>query len=321
VSTVPVIATPTESAPTGPDQTSRAGKPLGALRRRPAALVGCAIVLAFVIVAIIAPVIEPFSTVNPSGTVYAPPSLHHLLGTNNAGIDMLSLLIQGTRISLLVGFCAAVVAGLIGGSVGLISGYFGGAADVILMRLTDFFLVVPPIPLMIAIAAVWGPSLWHIILVIGLLLWTSTARVIRAQAKSVKERGFVKRAQSLGQRRSRVMVRHVLPHVAPLLLANVVLIIALSIFYETALDFLGLGDPTAVSWGTIIQTAFLQTAITDGAWWAIVPAGVAVALVIIGCYLFGQGIEEALNPRLRGAHVLVRPWKLRPLVGRGPDAT
>ena len=117
------------------------------------------------------------------------------------------------------------------------------------------------------------------------------------------------------------MVRHVLPHVAPLLLANVVLIIALSIFYETALDFLGLGDPTAVSWGTIIQTAFLQTAITDGAWWAIVPAGVAVALVIIGCYLFGQGIEEALNPRLRGAHVLVRPWKLRPLVGRGPDAT
>jgi len=272
-------------------------------------------------VAIIAPVIEPFSTVNPSGTVYAPPSLHHLLGTNNAGIDMLSLLIQGTRISLLVGFCAAVVAGLIGGSVGLISGYFGGAADVILMRLTDFFLVVPPIPLMIAIAAVWGPSLWHIILVIGLLLWTSTARVIRAQAKSVKERGFVKRAQSLGQRRSRVMVRHVLPHVAPLLLANVVLIIALSIFYETALDFLGLGDPTAVSWGTIIQTAFLQTAITDGAWWAIVPAGVAVALVIIGCYLFGQGIEEALNPRLRGAHVLVRPWKLRPLVGRGPDAT
>jgi peptide/nickel transport system permease protein len=300
--------------------TRRRRNLLRALRKKPMAFVGLVIVLVFTIMAIIAPLIEPDSTVNPSGPVFAPPSVHHLLGTNNSGIDMLSLLIQGSRISLLVGFGAALIAGLLGGTIGLVSGFLGGPTDVVLMRLTDFFLVVPPIPLMIAIAAVWGPSLWHIILVIGLLLWTLTARVIRAQAKSLRERAFVKRAQSIGASRQRVILRHVLPQVAPLLFANIVLIVALSIFYETALDFLGLGDPTAVSWGTIIQQAFLQTAISNGAWWAVVPAGIAVALVVVGCYLFGQAMEEVLNPRLSASYLLVRPWKLRPLTGRVSDA-
>lgn len=284
------------------------------------AFAGLTVVLVFTIMALIAPLIEPDSTVNPSGPVFAAPSAHHWLGTNNSGIDMLSLLIQGSRVSLLVGFGAALIAGLLGGGIGLLSGYFGGATDVILMRLTDFFLVVPPIPLMIAIGAVWGPSLWHIILIIGFLLWTGTARIIRAQAKSLRERAFVKRAQSIGASRERVILRHVLPQVAPLLFANIVLIVALSIFYETALDFLGLGDPTAASWGTIIQQAFLQTAISNGAWWAVVPAGIAVALVVVACYLFGQALEEALNPRLSASYLLIRPWKLRPLTGRGSDS-
>ncbi len=303
-----------------PSVGRRTQKALQALKRRPSACVGLGILLFFAFMAVMGSVIEPFSTVNPSGPSFAAPSLHHWLGTNNLGIDMLSLLIQGTRISLLVGFCSAAFAGVLGGAVGIVSGYFGGVIDTVLMRITDFFLVVPPIPLMIVIAAVWGPNLWHIIVVIGVLLWTGPARVIRAQAKGVKERPFVKRAQSLGARRSRVIFRHVLPQVAPLLFANFVLIVALSIFYETALDFLGLGNPSAVTWGTIIENAFLQAAVSDGAWWAIVPAGVAVALVIIGCYLLGQAIEEALNPRLRAAHLLVRPWRLRPLTGLGPEA-
>lgn len=306
--------------PAGSTLTRRPRNPLRALRKKPMAFAGLAVVLVFTIVALIAPLIEPDSTVNPSGPVFAAPSAHHWLGTNNSGIDMLSLLIQGSRVSLLVGFGAALIAGLLGGMIGLLSGYFGGATDVILMRLTDFFLVVPPIPLMIAIGAVWGPSLWHIILIIGFLLWTGTARVIRAQAKSLRERAFVKRAQSIGASRERVILRHVLPQVAPLLFANIVLIVALSIFYETALDFLGLGDPTAASWGTIIQQAFLQTAMSNGAWWAVVPAGIAVALVVVGCYLFGQALEEALNPRLSASYLLIRPWKLRPLTGRGSDA-
>ncbi len=298
---------------TRPNWLSRA---VNAVRKRPSAAVGLFVIAAFVVLAVFAPWISPYSTSSPTGPIYAAPSASHWLGTNSLGIDELSLLIVGSRISLLVGSCAAVVAGLIGGTVGLVSGYFGGAVDVVLMRTTDFFIVIPPIPLMIVIAAVWGPSLGHIILVIGLLLWATTARVIRAQTKSVRQRGFVKRAETLGERSARTIVRHVLPQVAPLLLANVILTVALSIFYETALDFLGIGDPTAVSWGTIIQNAFLETATSNGAWWAIVPAGLAIALVIISCYLVGQALEDALNPRLSGGYLLVRPWKLRPLTGR-----
>ncbi len=203
---------------------------------------------------------------------------------------------------------------------GSLSGYFGGATDVALMRITDYFLVIPDVPLMIVVAAIWGPSLFHIIVVIGVLLWTSTARIIRAQVKSVRERVYVKRARSLGAGHWRVIFRHVLPQIAPLLIANVVLSVAIAIFDETALAFLGLSDPSAVSWGTIIEHAFERTAISSGAWWAIVPPGICVALVIMGCYLLGQAIEDALNPRLKVAHLSVKGFRLRPLVGRGPDA-
>ena len=141
------------------------------------------------------------------------------------------------------------------------------------MRITDYFLVIPDVPLMIVVAAIWGPSLFHIVIVIGILLWTSTARVIRAQVKSVRERVYVKRARSLGAGHPRIVVRHVLPQVAPLLIANTVLTIAVAIFDETALAFLGLGDPSRISLGKVIENAFQRAAISSGAWWAIVPPG------------------------------------------------
>lgn len=290
------------------------------LAKHRAGLVGGLILLVFVILAVGAPLFAPFSTTNASGGVFAPPSARHWLGTNDGGIDMLSLLIQGGRISMLVGFAAALVAAIPGALVGILSGYFGGAVDTVLMRITDFFLVVPVIPVMIVIAAVWGPSLLHLIIAIGVLLWTSTARVLRAQVKTLRQRTFVRRAVNLGASRTRVMTRHILPHVAPLLIAQTVVTMALAIFYETALAFLGLGDPTAVSWGTIIEDAFLRTAISTGAWWAIVPPGLCVALVVISAYLVGQSIEEGLNPRLRVANIAPRSWRVRPLVGRGSDA-
>jgi peptide/nickel transport system permease protein len=188
------------------------------------------------------------------------------------------------------------------------------------MRVTDYFLVIPNLVLMIVIAAVWGPSLSHVIIVIGILLWTYTARVIRAQVMSVRERVYVKRAQAIGAGHVRILVRHVLPQVGPLLIANTVLTIAVAIFDETALAFLGLSDPSATTWGTVMEHAFTRTAVSAGAWWAIVPPGLAVALVIVGCHLVGQSIEDALNPRLKVAHLSPRSWRLRPLVGRGPDA-
>jgi peptide/nickel transport system permease protein len=224
------------------------------------------------------------------------------------------------RVSLVVGFAATFVSMVIGGTVGVVAGYFGGQTDNVLMRITDYFLVIPDVPLMIVVAAIWGPSLFHIIIVIGILLWTSTARVIRAQVKSVRERVYVKRTRALGAGHLRIVVRHVLPQVAPLLVASTVLTIAVAIFDETALSFLGLSDPSTISLGSIMEHAFERAAISTGAWWAIVPPGVLVTLLILACSLVGAALEDALNPRLRVAHLSARTFRLRPLVGRGKDA-
>jgi peptide/nickel transport system permease protein len=274
------------------------------------AKVGLIILLAFIAIAIAAPWIMPYDVTTQVGGVYEAPSVNHPLGLDDGGIDMVSLLIQGGRTSLVVGFSAALVAMVIGGGVGIIAGYFGGWRDGVLMRITDYFLVIPDLPLAIIVASVWGATLPHVILVIALLLWTSTARLVRAEVKSVRERAYVKRARSLGARDVRIVSRHVLPQIAPLLIANTVLTVAGAVFLETALAFLGLGDPHSITWGKIIELAFLRAAVSSGAWWAVVPAGVCVALLIMGCFLLGQAIEDALNPRLRISYLAPRRFRL-----------
>jgi peptide/nickel transport system permease protein len=290
------------------------------LRERKSAVIGLAIIGFFIVLSIVAPYISPYSASVQTCAVYAPPSIHHWLGCDDGGIDMLSELMQGGRISLVVGFAATLVAMVIGGGVGLLSGFFGGWADVSLMRITDYLLVIPDLVFMTVIAAVWGASLLHVIIVIGILEWTSTARIIRAQVMSLRERVYVKRTRALGASNARIIWRHIMPQVGPLLIANTVLTIAIAIYLETALAFLGLEDPTVTTWGTILQHAFERTAISSGAWWAIVPDGFVIALLIVGCFLFGQAVEDGLNPRLKVANLSVRRWRLRPLVGRGPDA-
>jgi peptide/nickel transport system permease protein len=303
-------------APTAPVATRR-GFLLRTLRQQPGAVVGIVLLLAIALAALLAPWIAPYGQHTQVGPVFGHPSWKHPLGLDDGGIDMVTLLMWGARISLVVGFAATAVSMLIGGTVGVLAGYFGGKVDTILMRVTDYFLVIPDVPLMIVVAAIWGPSLFQIVIVIGILLWTSTARVLRAQVKSVRERVYVKRARALGAGHTRVVVRHVLPQVAPLLIANTVLTIAVAIFDETALSFLGLGDPSRTSLGKVIENAFERAAISSGAWWAIVPPGALVALIILGCSLVGGSLEDALNPRLRVAHLSARTFRLRPLVGRG----
>jgi len=190
----------------------------GVLRER-TAMVGLAIIVLFVLMAVFAPLLSPYDVHQASCGVFDPPSAKHWLGCDDGGIDMLSLVITGGRISMIVGFAATLVAMTIGGGVGLVSGYFGGWVDTVLMRITDYFLVIPDLVLMIVISAVWGPSLSHVVIVIGILLWTGTARVLRAQVKSVRERVYVKRAQAIGAGHLRIIVRHVLPQVGPLLIA------------------------------------------------------------------------------------------------------
>jgi peptide/nickel transport system permease protein len=298
----------------------RRGFFLGVLRDRKAAVIGLAIIAFFVVLAIVAPYISPYSASSQSCAVYAHPSVHHWLGCDDGGFDMLSELMQGGRISLVVGFAATLVAMVIGGGVGILSGYFGGWVDVSLMRVTDYLLVIPDLVFAMVIADLWGANLFHIIIVIGILEWTTTARVIRAQVMSLKERIYVKRAKAIGAGHARIIAKHILPQVGPLLIANTVLTVAIAIYLETALAFLGLEDPTVTTWGTILEHAFDRTAISSGAWWAVVPDGICIALLIVGCFLFGQAIEDALNPRLKVAHLSLRRWKIRTLAGREADA-
>jgi peptide/nickel transport system permease protein len=290
----------------------RGGVVWSILRSRPQASIALSILLLTVLMAVFAPLIAPYGPREKVGPPFAPPSSEFPLGLDDGGIDMLSLIIYGARVSLIVGFAAAAVAMLIGGAVGIISGYFGGKTDIALMRITDYFLVIPDVPLMIVIAAIWGRSLTNIIIIIGVIYWTGTARIIRAQVKSVRERVYIRRAKALGASDSRIIFRHVLPQVAPLLVANTVLTVAVAIFAETALAFLGLGDPSLISWGRLIENAFVSNAISVDAWWAIAPPGIAVAVVILACTLLGTAIEDALNPRLRVGHLSVRRFRLRP---------
>jgi peptide/nickel transport system permease protein len=283
-----------------------------ALRASPQALAGGAVLGVVILIALLAPWIAPYGEHERVGDVFEPPSSSHWLGLDDGGFDMLSLMIYGARVSLIVGFSAALVAILIGGAVGILSGYFAGRTDTVLMRMTDYFLAIPDVPLMIVVAAVWGRSLRNIILIIGVIYWTTTARVVRAQVKSIRERGYIRRTRVLGASDTRLIVRHVLPQVAPLLVATGVLMVAYAIFAETAIAFLGLGDPSKTSWGLLIENAFSRDAVSVGAWWAIVPPGIAVAIVVVSLTMLGTAIEDALNPRLRVSHVSVRRFRLRP---------
>jgi peptide/nickel transport system permease protein len=317
------VTTTTAAVPGGaggdgaPELTAgRRGVIATTLLGQPQAMIGLLVVVLFILIAVFAPVIATHSIHAKTGPIYQAPSGSHWLGTDDGGVDMFSLLVFGTRVSLEVGFAAAVVAMLIGGAVGVISGFFGGWVDVLLMRITDIFLVIPDLPLIIVVAAIFGRHLINIIIIIGIIYWTSTARLVRAQVKSVRERVYVKRARSIGAGNSRLVFKHVLPQVAPLLIANTVLTIALAVFLETYITFLGLGDPSTISWGKLIENSFLGNAVLNNAWWAIVPPGVAVTIVILACTMVGQSMEDALNPRLRVGHLAVRRFRLRPLHGQ-----
>lgn len=303
-----------------PDETpqtpvvSRRQRTWSAVRRQPAAATGAVVLLLFVLVAILAPYVAPYGQREKVGDLFASPSGAHPFGLDDGGVDMLTLMMHGARISLLVGFAAAAVAMLIGGAVGLLSGYFGGKIDALLSGVTNYMIAIPDIPLILVAAALFGRSLTNIIVIIGAIYWTYTARIIRAEVKSVRERVYVQRARSLGASNARIILRHVLPQVAPLLVAQTVLFVAYAIFAETSIAFLGLGDPSLISWGKLIANAFEANAITAGAWWAIVPPGFAVAFVVLACTMLGRTLEDALNPRLRVGHLSVHHFRVRRLV-------
>ncbi len=273
-----------------------------AVKNNKMALFGSVTLMFFLLVAVFGPILMPFSTLDFGNVedILLPPSGDHLLGTDDMGRDILANLISGSRISLLIGIMATLISMIIGCVIGIVSGYFGKRIDQLLMRFTDFFLVIPWLPLMMVLAAVLGTNIWNIIFVIGITSWAGTARIVRAQTLSVKERQFVERTISLGAGSKHIMLHHILPNVFPLVFANTVLVASIAIVSETTLSFLGLGDPSQASWGMMLHYAFESGAASAGAYWYYLPPGFCVVAVVLSFTLMGYAFDEILNPKLKG---------------------
>lgn len=273
------------------------------------AVLGALMLLIATTMALFAPWLAPFDPSAPVrvtiANIYTPPDAAHWLGTDDAGKDVLSNLIYGARVSLTIGFFASFISLIIGGLIGLIAGFYGGNVDNLLMRITDILLVIPDLPLMIVLIAILGRGQWILILVIGILGWTGTARVVRAQTLSIRERKFVQRARAIGADNLYIIRRHIFPLVFPIMVVNAVLVISAAILNESTLAFLGLGDPTRLSWGQMLNFAFRRGGMSAGAWWSLAPPGFAIIWVVLGLTLLGNGLERIFNPKLATHHLSV----------------
>jgi peptide/nickel transport system permease protein len=268
------------------------------------ALAGALVLMVLVTIAIVGPWIAPYgpldSTTGPDGRLayLEPPSRAHLLGTTNLGRDVLSQVLVGTRVALIVGFLAALLVTVVGTTVALLAGYYRGLVDDVLMRLVDIAYSIPLEPLAIVVLSFLEPSIWNIVMVVAVLAWRDPARVIRAQVLSLVERPFVKAARVAGASDARIIFLHIAPNILPLSHAYVAIAFGWAVIAEAGISFLGFGDPTALSWGQILQQAFLSGAIRRAWWWAL-PPGVCIMLTVLSVFFIGRAYETLLNPRLR----------------------
>ncbi|UCE45506.1 MAG: ABC transporter permease subunit [Methanobacteriota archaeon] len=279
---------------------------------------GFIMIMAFVVMAVFAPwlstVKDPLNNrslepsqpadewVNPLPPMLSPSEFTgfvHPLGTDHLGHDVWSMTMYGARASLIVGLAATAISALLGAAIGLSAGYFGRLADETLMRVTDFFLVLPWFPLMIVMMAILGREFIWIIVVIGLTSWPSTARIVRSQVLTVKERQFIERARAIGAGDAHIISKHIMPNVMPLIFANTVLLISLAIFSEAFLSFFGLGDTQVISWGNMLEAAYNFGAFYAGSWWWYVPPSVAILAMVLSFSLIGYALDDVLNPKLR----------------------
>jgi len=268
-------------------------------RRSALGKLGLIIVSFFVIVAVAAPWIAPFDPFSFVGDPFLKPSSTHILGTDQVGRDILSRVIYGTRISLLIGLVASAMTIGLGTVIGLVSGYLGGWVDNALMRITDLFIIIPALPLMLIMASILGKGMTNIIIVITVVGWTATARMVRSQTLSLKERPFTEASRAIGSTDLHTIARHIVPNVFPLVFANGMIAIVDAILSEAGLSFLGFGDPSAPSWGMVLHFADNAGATVNGYWWYIVPPGICIMLLVMGFAFISYSTDQILNPRLR----------------------
>ena len=265
-------------------------------------MLGLVILIIFIGVALAAPLVANESLLDPTkvhNALNAPPSWEHPLGTDPLGRSVLVMLMWGARVSLTVGIAATVMSVLIGTVFGLLAGHFIGWRSSVLMRIVDFFLVIPSLLLAIVLASVLQRGLLTLIIAIGAASWAGTARLVRSQTLSIETRGYVKRATALGAGHTHILGKHVLPGVMPLVLTSTSLAIGSAINAEATLSFLGIGSGET-SWGAMLQTALSSGAATAGYWWMVFPPGVAIVVVVLAFTLVGRAVESIVNPNLRG---------------------
>jgi ABC-type dipeptide/oligopeptide/nickel transport system permease subunit len=258
------------------------------------------ILIAVPLIMAIAPsLIAPYNPWVRSDIPFLRPNDKHLLGTNDIGQDLFSELVYGARISMMVGFLAAASTVVIGTIIGLLAGYLGGIVDELLIGVTDVVLLLPGLPLMIVLAALLGQGYQNMIFVIAITSWPGVARMIRSQVLSIKEQAYIEAARALGCNDTWIISRHVLPQVIPLALANIIIRIGGAMVAEASLSFLGLGDPTQKSWGTILYWAQRTGAFSLGAWWWIIPPGIMITISVLAFTQMGFAVEQIVNPKLR----------------------
>lgn len=268
-----------------------------------AGMVGLVFLAVIVGLALLAPVLAPSWMLDVTRVIdnprFAPPSWAHPLGTDHQGRELWVRMLWGARVSLLVAFAATAMSMILGTIVGLAAGHFTGWTGGLLMRVIDFFLVLPSLILAIVLASVLSRGVWTIVIAIGLTSWAGTARVVRSQTLSVESRDYVERSRVLGAGHWHIIVKHLLPAVLPLVLANTTLTVGSAIISESTLAFLGLGDTTLQSWGSILKNAMDVSAATSGYWWYVLVPGVAIVLVVLSFTLMGRAVENITNPTLR----------------------
>jgi peptide/nickel transport system permease protein len=265
-------------------------------KNRPA-VYGLYVVVFFMLLAMLSPLIAPFYPLSIGKDSFRRPDSTYLMVTDDLGRDLFSGVLWGARVSMMVGLLAALTSTIIGVFIGAWAGYYGGRVDDLLMRITEFFLVIPRFFLVLIIVALFGNSLWNIIFVIGVLSWPVTARLVRVEFLSLREKEFVEGVRAVGASDSRIILRHILPNASPPIIVSGSLQIARAILMEAGLSFLGLGDPNQISWGVMLYNAqrFLRHA-----WWTATFPGLAIFLVVMGFSLVGDGFNDALNPKQKG---------------------